>query len=85
MTWRRPASVVTATIHDGSDQVTGQLKDGTNYVVQYPDRLHQTLTTEILASGATVKVSHAKSNPWLSALGVTYLPIILLFGLVLFC
>ena len=79
-----PGSVVNAVVHDGSDQVTGQLKDGTNFVVQYPDRLTETLTTQILASGATVKVTHAKSNPWLSALVFTYLPIVLLFGLVLF-
>ena len=34
-----PGSVVSAAIHDSSDEVTGKLKDGTNFVVQYPDRL----------------------------------------------
>ena len=63
-----PGSVVSAVIHDSSDEVTGKLKNGTDFVVQYPDRLTAQLTTQLNASGADVKVSHAKSNPWLSAL-----------------
>jgi cell division protease FtsH len=77
-----PGSVVSATIHDSGDTVTGKLKDGTEYVVQYPDRLTESLTNQMLASGATVKVSHARSNPWLSGL-FSYLPLIVLFGLFL--
>jgi cell division protease FtsH len=78
-----PGTVVTTTIHDGSDSVTGTLKDGTNFVVQYPDRLTEPLTNQILASGATVKVSHSRSNPWLSGL-LSYVPLVILFGLFLF-
>jgi cell division protease FtsH len=77
-----PGAVVNATIHDSADTVTGKLKDGTDFVVQYPERLTESLTNQILASGATVKVSHAKSNPWLSGL-FSYLPLIVLFGLFL--
>jgi cell division protease FtsH len=77
-----PGAVVSATIHDSGDTVTGKLKDGTAFVVQYPERLTESLTNQILASGATVKVSHAKSNPWLSGL-FSYLPLIVLFGLFL--
>ena len=78
-----PGSVVSAVIHDSNDEVTGRLKDGTSFVVQYPDRLTESLTTRLLASTAIVKVSHAKANPWLSAL-FSYLPVVLLFGLFLF-
>ncbi len=78
-----PGSVVSAVIHDSSDEVTGKLKNGTDFVVQYPDRLTAQLTTQLNASGADVKVSHAKSNPWLSALA-SYGLIILLFGVFLF-
>ncbi len=77
-------TVVTAVIHDGSDSVTGKLRDGTNYVVQYPDRLTQPLTDKIVASGASVKVSHSKSNPWITIFLENYLPIILIVGLFLF-
>jgi cell division protease FtsH len=77
-----PGTVTTATIHDGSDSVTGKLADGTNFVVQYPDRLTESLSNRILASGAAVQVSHARANPWLSAL-VSYLPLVILFGLFL--
>ena len=75
-------AVATATIHDGSDSVTGKLRDGTDYVVDYPDRLTESLTSKIIASGATVKVSHTKSNPWVSILE-SYLPIVLIVGLFL--
>jgi cell division protease FtsH len=78
-----PGKVVSAVIHDSSDQVTGTLQDGTRFVVAYPDRLTEALTAKLLASGATVKVSHARSNAWLSAL-FTWGPILLLFGFVLF-
>jgi cell division protease FtsH len=61
-------TVVAATIHDSSDEVTGKLADGTSFVVQYPDRLTESLTTKLLASGAVVNTSHAKSNPWLTIL-----------------
>ncbi len=77
-------TVANAVIHDSSDQVTGTLRDGTSFVVQYPDRLTDELTSKLLASGASVKVSHAKSNPWVSALLFTYLPILLLCGLIFF-
>jgi cell division protease FtsH len=77
-----PHAVVTATIHDGEDTVTGHLEDGTTYVVQYPDRLTESLTNKILASGAATNVSHSKSNPWLQVLQ-DYLPLVLLFGLFL--
>jgi cell division protease FtsH len=77
-----PGKVVSATIHDSSDEVTGKLRDGTNFVVLYPERTTETITARLLASKAAVKVSHARSNPWLTAL-LTYLPIIFVFGLAL--
>jgi cell division protease FtsH len=72
-------TVTSATIHDSSDEVTGKLVDGTSFVVQYPDRLTESLTTKLLASGATVTTSHAKSNPWLTILEDA-LPFLLLFA-----
>ncbi|HEX4862805.1 MAG TPA: ATP-dependent zinc metalloprotease FtsH [Acidimicrobiales bacterium] len=77
-------TVATAIIHDGSDSITGKLRDGTSYVVQYPDRLTQPLTDKIIGSGASVKVSHSKSNPWITIFLENYLPIILIVGLFLF-
>src|SRR5215469_12059465 len=65
---RIPGAVTSATIHDGADTITGQLKSGENYQVSYPDRLTETLTTKMLAAGVPVKVTHAKSNPWLAFL-----------------
>ncbi|MBV9662147.1 MAG: ATP-dependent zinc metalloprotease FtsH [Acidimicrobiales bacterium] len=75
-----PGQVTTATIHDGADQITGRLRDGTGFVVSYPDRLTETLTAKMLASGAKVTVSHSKANPWLSLAGY-WAPLLLIAGL----
>jgi cell division protease FtsH len=78
-----PGQVVSATVHDSSDTITGTLKDGTAFQVQYPDRYSPEITQKLLSTGAKVSVSHAKSNPWLSDLVDYYLPIALVFGLFL--
>jgi cell division protease FtsH len=72
-------TVATATIHSSSDEVTGKLKGGTSYVVQYPDRLTEDLTTKLLGSGAVVNTSPSKSNLLLTLLE-DWLPLLLLLG-----
>jgi cell division protease FtsH len=78
-----PGAVVNATIHDDSDTITGQLKGGENYQVSYPDRLTESLTNKILAAGVPVKVTHSKSNPWLSFF-LNYGILIILIGVVFY-
>jgi cell division protease FtsH len=78
-----PGAVASATIHDGADTITGQMKSGVNYEVSYPDRLTESLTTKMLAAGVPVKVTHTKSNPWLSFL-VNYGIVIALIAVVLY-
>jgi cell division protease FtsH len=78
-----PGEVVTATIHDGSDQVTGKLKDGTSYIVSYPDRLTDSLTGKMLSAGAKVTVEHSKSNIWMTFLSY-WAPVLLIAGLFLY-
>src|SRR5215469_14506936 len=78
-----PGAVTNATIHDGADTITGQLKSGVNYQGAYPDRLTETLTNRILAAGVPVKVTHAKSNPWLSFL-LNYGIVIILIAVVFY-
>ncbi len=75
--------VATATIHDTSNQVTGTLRDGTSYVVSYPDRYTDTLTGRIAAAVPGFSTSHGHPNPWIGILE-TYVPFLLLFGLLLF-
>jgi cell division protease FtsH len=78
-----PGLVNSAVIHDDSDEVTGQLRSGTNYVVQYPDRLTESLTTKILAvvPKQYVSTDHSKSDPWLDALLDDWLPLLILIAL----
>ncbi|MHB1536798.1 MAG: ATP-dependent zinc metalloprotease FtsH, partial [Acidimicrobiales bacterium] len=75
--------VTTATIHDGTDTITGKLRDGSSYTVAYPDRLTAPLTDKVIAAVPTAKVRHSQSNLWLTLL-VDYGPILLLVGFVVY-
>ena len=46
--------VSTATIHDKDHTVTGELKNGTEYEVGFPDRYTGTITQDIVDSGLTL-------------------------------
>ena len=78
-----PGSVVKATIHDGTDTVTGRLRDGTAFTVSYPNRLTEPLTSKMLAAGTQVSVSHTQSNVWLTILD-SWVPILLFGGLLVY-
>ncbi len=78
-----PGKVVTATVHDGTDEVTGKLRDGTSFTVSYPDRLTGSVTTKMLAAGTKVSVSHAKTNIWLNLLN-SWIPILVFGGLLIY-
>ncbi len=78
-----PGRVVAATVHDGTDQITGKLSDGSAFTVSYPDRLTEPLTTKLLSAGTKVSVSHTKSSFWLSLLN-SWLPLLLFGGLLLY-
>ncbi|HEX3425844.1 MAG TPA: ATP-dependent zinc metalloprotease FtsH [Acidimicrobiales bacterium] len=76
--------VATATIHDGSDYVSGNLKGaggatGQSYQVTYPDRYTTTMTELLLSKNVpTVSVKHSSSSIW-SELLYNFGPILLLF------
>ncbi|HLI54877.1 MAG TPA: ATP-dependent zinc metalloprotease FtsH [Acidimicrobiales bacterium] len=75
-----PGKVVTATIHDDSDVITGKLSDGSPFRVSYPDRMTQALTDKLLSSGAKVDVTHSGGSIW-PAILENWAPIILLGAL----
>jgi cell division protease FtsH len=61
--------VKTATIHDKDHTVTGQLKDGTDYEVGFPDRYTDTITQDIVDAGVKqVHTDHQDQSPWVSLL-----------------
>src|SRR6266849_3001549 len=75
-----------ATLHDGSNQITGRLSGpgGARYQVSYPDRFTSTLTQQLLDKHVPkVTSKHSKSSLWVNLL-VNFLPILLLFAGVLF-
>ena len=78
--------VSSATLHDGSNTVTGRLRGpdggdtGTRYTVTYPDRYTSELTQLLLDKHVPqVSAKHTKSSLWVSVL-LNFAPILLLFG-----
>jgi cell division protease FtsH len=70
--------VATATIHDKDHRVTGDLKGGTDYEVDFPDRYTTTITQDIVDAGVKeVHTDHQTENPWLNLL-FSLLPFLLL-------
>jgi cell division protease FtsH len=74
-----PGRVVSATIHDDSNEVTGRLADGTSYVAEYPARYSVQITEKVAAAVPAFETDHSHANPWLGVL-VDYLPFLLLLG-----
>jgi cell division protease FtsH len=78
--------VASATLHDGSNKVTGELKPApgsfipADYDATYPDRYTPELTQLLLDKGVPkVTAKHSKSSIWMSLL-LNFAPILLLFA-----
>jgi cell division protease FtsH len=78
--------VASATLHDGSNKVSGRLKAatgssaGAQYDATYPDRYTAQLTQLLIDKGVPdVSAKHSKSSIWVSLL-LNFAPILLLFG-----
>ncbi|MDQ2725908.1 MAG: ATP-dependent zinc metalloprotease FtsH, partial [Actinomycetota bacterium] len=71
--------VVSATIHDGQEKVTGKLVGGTSYQVTYPDRYTPQITADIAKAVPDFKTDHPHANPLVAAL-LNYLPLLILLG-----
>ncbi|HUR17566.1 MAG TPA: ATP-dependent zinc metalloprotease FtsH [Acidimicrobiales bacterium] len=67
----------------GTDNVRGELTDGTKYEAKFPAEYADELTTRLLRADVDVDSKDAKDNIWLSLL-LNFLPIVLLFGGFLF-
>ncbi|MCP3854889.1 MAG: ATP-dependent metallopeptidase FtsH/Yme1/Tma family protein [Actinomycetia bacterium] len=72
-----------ATIKARSNAVVGELDDGTEYRVDYPDGYEEQLTTELLAAGIDPDTDPEIDPLWLELL-FTLLPILLLIGVFLY-
>src|SRR5439155_7636282 len=71
-------AVATATIHDKDHTVSGALKNGTDYEVDFPDRYTGTITQDIVdARVKEVHTDHQGESPWLGLL-FSLLPFVLL-------
>ena len=74
-----------ATIKDRSNEVTGELQDGTKFKVAYPQELADELTTRLDEARPPIdlEVDQQEDSIWTSLL-FSLLPMIILFGLFLF-
>ena len=75
--------VDTATVHDGDNNVSGKLKDGTEYVVNYPAAYSETITKQMVAADVDFKTDHQEESLWVSLL-VNFLPIVLILGVIIY-
>jgi cell division protease FtsH len=75
--------VKSATLLDSDHEVRGELKDGTQYDVRFPEGYTEQITTSLVAADVKFDVDSQKDNPWLGLL-LGWLPFILLIGIVLF-
>jgi cell division protease FtsH len=61
--------VATATIHDKDHDVSGKLRDGTEYRVDFPQAYTDTLTKQLVAHDVTkLHTDHQSESTWLSLL-----------------
>ncbi len=74
-----------ATIKDRSNEVRGELRNGTEFKVTYPQELADELTTELSEARPPIEldVDRQGESIWTSIL-VSFLPMILIFGVFLF-
>jgi len=70
--------VESATIHDRDHSVTGELANGTEYTVDFPDQYTETITTAIVDSGVDdIETDHQETNAFVGLL-IGLLPFVLL-------
>ena len=70
--------VASATIHDKDHTVTGKLKDGTDYTVNFPSQYTGRLTQDVVDAGVgKFDTDHQSQSAWLSLL-YGLLPFVLL-------
>jgi cell division protease FtsH len=61
--------VATATIHDKDHNVTGKLRDGSEYKVSFPDSYTKTLTQALVANDVKdIETDHQAESAWMSLL-----------------
>jgi cell division protease FtsH len=75
--------VHSATLLDKDHEVRGQLTDGTDYVVKFPERYTEQITGDIVGANVKLHVDSQQDSAWLGLL-LGWLPFILLIGIVLF-
>ena len=75
--------VVDVELHDRSNRLLGELEDGTQYVVRYPDEYTDELTTRIIDAGLELDVVNDPPSIWRD-LALETLPLVVVLGLLLF-
>jgi cell division protease FtsH len=74
--------VTTAKLRDRDHNVTGELANGDEYTVNFPEQYGDELTAELRDAGVELEVDQQRESLWIGLL-VNLLPIVVLFGLFL--
>ena len=70
-------------LYDRSNELKGELDDGTKFVVRYPGEYTDELTTRIVAQGLDLPVASERTNVW-EAMLLSIVPLVVVMGLLIF-
>jgi cell division protease FtsH len=70
-------------LYDRSNELKGELDDGTKFVVRYPGEYTDELTTRIVAQGLDLPVASQRTNVW-EAMLLSIVPLVAVMGLLIF-
>jgi cell division protease FtsH len=70
-------------LYDRSNELKGQLTDGTKFVVRYPNEYTDELTTAIVRHGLDLPVANQHTSVWESML-LNVVPLVLVMGLLIY-
>ncbi|MET1002815.1 MAG: ATP-dependent zinc metalloprotease FtsH [Acidimicrobiia bacterium] len=75
--------VTSVTLYDRSNQLKGELTDGTTFVVSYPNEYTDELTERIIAEDLELEVNAQRANVW-EGLLLEIVPVVVVFGILIY-
>ena len=77
------ARSTSVTLYDRSNQLKGELTDGTTFVVSYPNEYTDELTERIIAEDLELEVNAQRANVW-EGLLLEIVPVVVVFGILIY-
>jgi cell division protease FtsH len=75
-------NVATAELFDGDNRLEGELRDGTGYVVRFPEQYTDEITARVVGARIDLKVQSQHASPWTNLLW-NVLPLVIVLVIIL--